>query len=62
MPVLVLFLVCSLLVALLGMNTRFGFWGNFIASVLLSPLVGLLLVLAAEPRSVKEKGSSREDK
>jgi hypothetical protein len=48
------FLVGSLIVAFLGRNCRFGFWGNFFASMLLSPLVGILLVLAAEPRAVPE--------
>ena len=39
-----------LLVGLLGINSRLGFWGNFFASVLLTPLVGLLLVIASSPK------------
>lgn len=54
MSLFLAFLVGSLIVAFLGRNCRFGFWGNFFASMLLSPLVGLLLVLAAEPKAVPE--------
>ena len=45
-----LILGMSLLVGLLGINSRLGFWGNFFASVLLTPLVGLLLVIASSPK------------
>lgn len=59
MPVFVIFFVGSLLVAFLGRRTKFGFWGNFFASMLLSPLVGLLLILAAEPRCAKDTNTSQ---
>ena len=39
--------VLSLFIGLLGMNSRLGFWGNFFASILLTPIVGLLLVIAS---------------
>ncbi|WP_028576724.1 hypothetical protein [Desulfomicrobium escambiense] len=57
MPVFVIFFAGSLLVGFLGRKTRFGFWGNFFASMLLSPLVGLLLILAAEPVNAKTPDS-----
>ena len=47
MQMLAIILVLSLFIGLLGMNSRLGFWGNFFASILLTPLVGLLLVLAS---------------
>ena len=47
MEMLAIILVLSLFIGLLGMNSRLGFWGNFFASILLTPLVGLLLVLAS---------------
>lgn len=47
MYLLLLLLGFSLFVGILGINTRFGFWGNFFASMLLTPAVGLLLVVAA---------------
>lgn len=54
-----LLFVGSLFVGYLGRNCRFGFWGNFFASMLLSPPVGFLLVLAAQP---KKADSAREDR
>lgn len=50
MHLFVLTLILSLVLGFLGMNTRLGFWGNFFASLLLTPVVGLLLVIAASPR------------
>ncbi len=47
MQLFALFFGLSLLVGVFGMRTRFGFWGNFFASILLTPVVGLLLVIAA---------------
>lgn len=54
------FIVGSLIVAFLGRNQKFGFWGNFFASMLLSPLIGLLLVLSGTPKAPpKAPGSAR---
>ena len=39
----------SLLVGLMGYDRKFGFWGYFFASLLLSPFLGILLVLASDP-------------
>jgi len=38
-----------LLIAAFGSKYRFGFWGYFFGSLILSPLIGLLLLLAAIP-------------
>ncbi len=48
MMLIMLFL--SYVVALLGRNRKFGFWGYLICSVLFTPLIGLLLVLASDRR------------
>ena len=48
--VLLLWVVLSVLVAFLGINRRLGFWGYFLGSLLLTPLVGLLLVFASSPQ------------
>ena len=53
MGIFLAILVLSLIVALMGVNRKFGFWGYFFASILLTPLVGLLLVLASDRQSVK---------
>ena len=50
MQMLAIILVLSLLIGLLGINSRLGFWGNFFASILLTPIVGLLLVIAASSK------------
>ncbi len=42
-------IVLSFVIAILGRRFRFGFWGYFFGSILLTPLVGLLLLLAAIP-------------
>ena len=47
MPLFITIFVLSLFIGLLGINSRLGFWGNFFASLLLTPLVGLLLVIAS---------------
>lgn len=53
-----IFFSLSVLVGLLGLKTRFGFWGNFFASMLMTPLIGLLFVIAAggRPRRRGEAG------
>jgi hypothetical protein len=45
-----LYLLVCLLIALAGMNRKFGFWGYLFASLLLTPLIGLLLVISSDPR------------
>jgi hypothetical protein len=48
MELFAIVLLASLLIAVLGRNRRFGFWGYFFASILLTPLIGLLLYLATD--------------
>lgn len=38
----------SLIVAVLGRHRKWGFWGYFWASLLMSPILGLLFVLAGD--------------
>lgn len=47
---MLLWLFASLLVAFFGMNRKFGFWGYFFGSLLLSPFLGVILVLASDSR------------
>lgn len=44
---LVLYLGLSLLVGKIGENRKFGFWGFFFCSLLLTPIVGLLTYFAS---------------
>ena len=43
-PIIAIFLG-SLIVALLGRNCRFGFWGMLFVSLLFTPIIGILLLL-----------------
>ncbi len=46
----------SALIAMVGQRYRFGFWGYFFASILLSPIVGALMLIAAVPK--RQRGST----
>jgi len=45
-----LYFAACFVIAMFGWNRKFGFWGYFFASLLLSPLVGALLVIASDKR------------
>ena len=49
--IVIAWLLGSFIIALFGSKFRFGFWGYFFGSVLLTPVIGLLLLLAAIPPS-----------
>jgi hypothetical protein len=51
MPVagLLLAILASYFIGVLGRNRKIGFWGHFFASLLLTPLIGLLLVVITDP-------------
>jgi len=44
----VIIFLSSLIVAYLGRHRKMGFWGLLFGSILLTPLVGLILLLATE--------------
>lgn len=49
-PMLILaWIVGSFVIAALGTRYRFGFWGYLFASLLLTPVIGVLLLAAAVP-------------
>jgi len=48
------FIIMSLIIGYFGRYRKFGFWGYFFASLLLTPLLGLLLLVASE-KHVPEK-------
>lgn len=50
MEMAVLWVAGSFVVAFLGISRKFGFWGYFFASLLFSPIGGILLVLASDPK------------
>jgi hypothetical protein len=48
-PLIIAWVLLAIVIGFFGRNRRFRFWGYFFASVLLTPIVGILLLLAAIP-------------
>lgn len=48
-------IIAAILIGFFGRRYRFGFWGYFFASVLLTPVIGLLMLIAATPTSELKK-------
>ena len=46
----IIYILLCYAVALLGKNRKFRFIGYFILSILLTPIIGLLLVIASDKR------------
>jgi hypothetical protein len=54
-PIIIVWILGSLLVAALGRRRKFGFWGYFFCSLLFSPLMGLLFLAASDkPPRIEE--------
>jgi hypothetical protein len=43
------YFVSALLLGVIGRRRKLGGWGYFFASLLLTPVIGLLLVMASDP-------------
>ncbi len=54
LPGLIFYVLLSLFVAYFGRNRKFGFWAYLILSLLLSPLITFIIVLASDKRSAPE--------
>lgn len=52
-----IYISLSLLLGIVGRHRKLGFWGYFFASLALSPLMGLLLLLASDRRPEKSSGN-----
>jgi len=52
--IILIWCFASLIIGLMGINRKMGFWGYFFGSLLLGPLIGLILLLASDKRSPKE--------
>lgn len=46
----IIYLVLCLLIGILGIRRKLGFWGYFFASLALTPLLGFLLLMVSDPR------------
>jgi len=51
--IVLIWIFSSLVIGALGMNKRFGFFGNFMIALLLTPLVGAIVVLASDEKPKK---------
>lgn len=49
--IIILWLIFSFIVAAIGESRSIGFWGALFLSILLSPLIGLIVVLCSERNS-----------
>jgi hypothetical protein len=57
-PTLVFFAAVVVL-SFLGTTRRLGFWGTFFASILLTPVGGLLLLLVAGPSESQRRSAAQ---
>jgi len=48
--VALIFIILSLIIALFGTDRKFGFWGYFFCSLLLTPAMGLIILLASDKK------------
>jgi len=48
--IILLYLGLSLLVAILGRKRKWGFWGYLWSSILFTPFLGLVFLLASDPK------------
>lgn len=58
---IVLYILFSLIIAAMGTNRKFGFWGYFFCSLLLTPLIGIIIVLASDRRKPSTESHSRRN-
>ncbi len=54
MGYLVIYILASLIIAFFGVNRKFGFWGYFFGSLLLTPFVGLILLFASDKKKIQQ--------
>lgn len=48
------YIALALLIGFLGVNRKMTFWGYFFSSLLLTPVMGLLLLFASDPKPKPE--------
>jgi hypothetical protein len=53
LPIALWILAC-LLIGYFGRHKKLGFWGYFFGSIVLTPIIGLILLFASDPRKVEK--------
>lgn len=49
-----IYILTCILIASFGANKKFGFWGYFFGSMLLTPAVGIILLLASDNKKTDQ--------
>ncbi|MDP8242510.1 MAG: hypothetical protein P9L94_00405 [Candidatus Hinthialibacter antarcticus] len=57
---LIIYISFCFLVAFFGKKKRFGFWGYLIASLIFTPIGGILMMIPSEPK-IKAKVEAEAD-
>jgi len=57
---ILLYIFLSIIIGLLGANRKFGFWGYFFYSLLFTPFLGVIIVLASS-RTVPKNCARTDD-
>jgi hypothetical protein len=55
-----IYLASCLLIGIFGRHRKLGFWGYFFGSILLTPMMGLLLVVVSAPRPVPVASTKKD--
>jgi len=50
-----LYILICILIGFFGATRKFGFWGYFFGSVVLTPLIGIILVLASDKKVISSQ-------
>jgi hypothetical protein len=50
----IIIVALSAIIGLFGTHRKMGFWGYFFASILLTPIIGLLLLFASDSNPQKK--------
>jgi uncharacterized membrane protein len=48
--IFLIYVLASLVIAVIGVNRKLGFWGYFFGSLFLTPFVGLILLVASDKK------------
>ena len=58
----ILSIVLAALIGFFGRNRRFGFWGYFFVSILFTPVMGFLALMAAIPKTQTKVAKQRRSR
>lgn len=53
------YIALCFIIALIGTNRKFGYWGYFFCSLFLTPIVGSIVLLGSDPRAKVPKKCPR---